>query len=323
MPSADQRALFCDVEYSNDFHLFPKINVWQNFKTYANSWINNYDDAVDAIPQTETYDYVLCHLPKQKDLSLSTLSHASQSLKEGGLLIAVAANDAGGRKIEGWMEGLGYSSESDSKSKCRIVWGIKESLNLDVIEQYIEQNKQQTIEVAGYNFVTQPGIYGWNKIDRGSEILTSYLPANLSGIGADFGCGYGYLSDHILKNKNIKKLHICDADKMALDCARINLDQYSDKVAIKYHWCDLTQEKPFQDLLDFIVMNPPFHAGKKTDISIGIRFIEQAHKALKPNGTLYFVANKHLPYENTLQNLFSKNEKLCEEEGYKVFKANR
>ena len=47
---------------------------------------------------------------------------------------------------------------------------------------------------------SKPGIYGWQKIDRGSALLIEQLSDVLASMArapkrlADLGCGYGYLS---------------------------------------------------------------------------------------------------------------------------------
>jgi len=146
------------------------------------------------------------------------------------------------------------------------------------------------------------------------------LPDGLSGKGADFGCGYGFLSMQILEScADIETFYALEADYNALQCAKENLKNHHQ---VTYDWVDLTHGAPVSDL-DWIVMNPPFHEGKKTDNQIGQKFIETAYKSLKKNGVLYMVANAHLPYEKTLNNLFSNVEKTCEEQGYKIFIAHK
>ena len=56
---------------------------------------------------------------------------------------------------------------------------------------------------------------------------------------------------------------------------------------------DITRE-PITRRYDCVVMNPPFHAGRKTEPALGEKFIEIAAKALKPKGRLLLVANSAL-----------------------------
>ena len=60
-------------------------------------------------------------------------------------------------------------------------------------------------------------------------------------------------------------------------------------------------------VMDAVVMNPPFHEGRKADPELGQAFIEAAAGMLGAKGKLYMVANRHLPYEETLERLFPQN----------------
>jgi 16S rRNA (guanine1207-N2)-methyltransferase len=70
-------------------------------------------------------------------------------------------------------------------------------------------------------------------------------------------------------------------------------------------------------------MNPPFHEGKSADSGIGRDFIVSAHAALRPRGTLWMVANTHLPYEAVLSEVFFKYKEVAHASGFKVFRAEK
>ena len=88
-------------------------------------------------------------------------------------------------------------------------------------------------------------------------------------------------------------------------------------------WDDLTAPDKLPKNLDFVIMNPPFHSGKGANSAIGIKFIESAHHALKRYGQLYLVANNHLPYERSLEQLFHKHEIIAQKNGFKVICAGK
>jgi len=176
--------------------------------------------------------------------------------------------------------------------------------------------------VLDKKFISQPGIFGWDKIDQGSKLLTETLPDNeLTGTGADFGCGYGYLANHVLRHHKIEKIYCCDADYRAVQACKINLAS-SDRKSC-YRWIDLTQVQEDLPKLDWVIMNPPFHEGKEMQSSIGMFFIKTASLALKKGGSLWMVANSHLPYEEILRHGFGVVTKVLEQEGFKVFHARK
>ncbi|MDT9081655.1 methyltransferase, partial [Escherichia coli] len=76
----------------------------------------------------------------------------------------------------------------------------------------------------------------------------------------------------------------------------------------RFTWADATQGRPGP--FDAVVMNPPFHNGRAADPALGLAFIRAAAHALTPSGTLWMVANRHLPYEAALREAFREVEEV-------------
>ena len=294
------------------------------FKTVANGWEEK-GYSVDYTPMGEAeYDICLCHLSPQKEAAKGQIAACLTTTKPDGIVVFMAANNAGGNRIEKWVSEIGLKGQSLSKNKCRIVWVEKTAtINNKILQQWQSFDMPQYIEVGDSAFYTWPGIYGWNKVDAGSVLLNSYIPDDISGVGADFGCGYGYLSVKSLQKpaQTIKKLYVMDADWRALHVCRKNIEDIAPVCHVTPLWCDLRYRVERLPVLDWIIMNPPFHDGKKTDHDIGIDFIKNAYASLKVGGHLYMVANAHLPYEDVLKKTFRSVIKETEENGFKVFVA--
>lgn len=167
-------------------------------------------------------------------------------------------------------------------------------------------------------FVTTPGVFSADAIDPASALLAATLPGKLGPAVADFGAGWGYLSTQILTRDDVTTLHLVEADHAALDCARANVPD--DRA--RFHWDDATTWV-FPERLDAVVMNPPFHTARKADPAIGKAFIAAAAKALKPTGSLWLVANRHLPYESTLGEMFTQVSEVAGDNRFKVLHAQR
>lgn len=166
-------------------------------------------------------------------------------------------------------------------------------------------------------FVTRPGLFSADAVDRGSAVLAQALPARLGRRVADFGAGWGWLSAQILTRPDIEALDLIEADHAALACARRNV---TDPRAA-FHWADVTRFRPAEPY-DTVVTNPPFHAGRAAEPALGLAFIAAAASCLAPAGTLWLVANRHLPYETALSQRFRTVREAAGGNGFKVLTAS-
>lgn len=149
-------------------------------------------------------------------------------------------------------------------------------------------------------YVTAPGVFSADGIDPASRALADNLPETLGAHVIDLGAGWGYLSHRALSREAIRQIDLVEADHAALECARINV---TDPRA-QFHWADALRWRP-ETGADTVLMNPPFHTVRKADPALGRDFIAAAAEMLKPTGQLWMVANRHLPYEQTLAGLFA------------------
>jgi len=159
-----------------------------------------------------------------------------------------------------------------------------------------------------------PGVFSATRVDPGSALLAAALPARLGRATCDLGAGWGWLSAQIAPRT--ETLHMVETDGWALDCARINVP---DAVA---HWGDVTRWEPPR-LFDAVVMNPPFHEGRKGVPDLGRAFIAKAAESLATGGLLFMVANRHLPYEAALADRFGHVEEIGGDGRFKLFRAMR
>ncbi len=115
------------------------------------------------------------------------------------------------------------------------------------------------------------------------------------------------------------RIDLYEADYESLEAAKANL---ADFAAARFFWQDLANE-PVPDRYDAIVMNPPFHRGRAAEPGIGRDMIRSAAAALRRGGRLFMVANRELPYEATLGDLFADWRETGREGGFKTFAATR
>lgn len=172
-------------------------------------------------------------------------------------------------------------------------------------------------EIDG-GFVTLPGLFSADSVDPASKLLADHLPPKFGGRVADLGAGWGYLSARALERDSIREMHLVEAEHAALECARLNV---ADPRA-QLHWDDATRWQP-QGALDCVITNPPFHTSRTADPGLGRAFIANAARMLAPKGQMFLVANRHLPYEETLGTHFGQVAEIGGDSRFKLLHAQR
>lgn len=171
--------------------------------------------------------------------------------------------------------------------------------------------------IAG-DFVTRPGVFSADAPDPASVLLASALPAKIGSRVVDLGAGWGYLSRAILARETVLHLDLVEADGVALDCARDNI---ADPRAA-FHWADALSFRPAAPA-HAVVCNPPFHTIRAADPALGAAFIRAAQRMLATEGTLWLVANRHLPYDPVLAAAFREVAEIGGNKAYRLIRAAR
>ena len=265
---------------------------------------------------------VLVLPPRQREQARALLARAVALAAPGARVVVAAANDEGARSHEKDLRQLAGLGGSLAKFHCRVFWTppLQGAHDAALLARWRQADAPRPILDGRYR--SRPGVFAWDRIDPASALLAAQLPADLAGRGADLGAGWGYLSGQVLERAPaVAALDLYEAQARALELARANLAAHADRVALGFHWHDVTTGLARSDY-DFIVSNPPFHAHDRGDRpQLGQRFIEVAAQSLRHGGRLLLVANRHLPYEATLAQAFASHRVLAEGGGFKVIEG--
>lgn len=282
----------------------------------------------DALPEA-TYPLVLVLPPRQREEARTLLAKACAAVAPGGRVVASVANDEGAKSREADLKQLARDSVSSlSKYHCRTFWTQPDTAcDKVLLSQWRQLDAPRRVsaqDVPGAGFLSRPGVFAWDRVDAASAMLAAVLPDDLRGRVADFGAGWGYLSMQVLARcPRIASLDLFEADARALALARRNLADApasGPDVPVAFHWHDVEAGVPGR--FDAIVCNPPFHAlGRGDRPDIGRAFIAAAAAALAPGGSLWLVANRHLPYEDALGTGFAQVRSVAQNGGFKIVHA--
>ncbi len=255
------------------------------------------------------------HAPASTIERRHVLALALRALVPGAPLAVFAAKDKGGTRIKAELEAFGCAVEPEHRKHVRIALTrcVEHPIGLD---DAIAAGAPRILPDLG--LWSQPGLFNWDRIDPGSELLIAHLPP-LKGRGADLGCGIGILAHAALAGGACAQMTLIDIDERALAVAERN----THVAGVTTLWADVRTAKTLPTGLDFVVTNPPFHDVGTEDRSLGQSFITRAAEMLRPGGVLWLTANRHLPYEETLTPLFDSVELIAQAKGFKVYAARK
>ncbi|MDQ2075509.1 methyltransferase [Marinimicrobium sp. ABcell2] len=155
------------------------------------------------------------------------------------------------------------------------------------------------IEQDDLRVFSKPGLFGWDKVDQGSEYLVSKLPDALSALTEaprsllDLGCGYGYLA-LMTRDLPMTRRVLTDNNAAAVALAEVNCrENHLDAEVIAADCGDHLQER-----FDVVLCNPPFHQGFSVSGELTQRFLKATQRLLSPSGVAIFVVNAFIPLEN-------------------------
>ena len=289
-------------------------------------WQWQFNDFTPEINSNSKFDRAFFRIAKERPLSHFVINQAFKYLNKGGELWLTGDKNEGIKTYFKQAQKLfGAGKIEKIQADTHLATIIKQSetanptklndqdyLTLRTVNQVSEQNKSKT-------FFSKPGVFGWNKIDQGSQLLIESCSSFLSALDTqnmdflDLGCGYGYLLINA-KTWNFRHYYATDNNAGALQCCIKNAGYHNLSAEITpTHIGDrLTQE------FDIIFCNPPFHQGFSTKHSITQAFVSAMNRLLKPSGSAIVVCNSFVAIEKIANNLFSKWEYLNQTPSFKV-----
>ncbi|WP_367716505.1 class I SAM-dependent methyltransferase [Nitratireductor sp. GISD-1A_MAKvit] len=269
--------------------------------------------SVEPEPVGEGYDTALVLLGRHRRENEQRLSEALERTRPGALIVASCAKKDGGGSVRKRMASLVELEDHASKHHGVVFWLRRPETLTPLLLAELNGTDSRAD-----GFATAAGGFSDDGVDPGSALLIECLPDNLSGAVADFAAGWGYLSvAAAARAPEVKSIDLYEAHHASLEAARRNMAEKAPRMAARFFWHDLLGE-PVNERYDAILMNPPFHRSRAAEPDMGHGMIATAAKALKPRGRLFLVANRQLPYEESLEKHFAAQGELRRDTVFKV-----
>jgi len=272
------------------------------------------------------FDIIFFRIPKERALCHWVLNNLSSILRTGGQIILAGRKDEGIKNYAGkCTKVLGLTGKLRKSGKDYLAVLSRCGDTRPLTEEVLDDKNYPKIRAIGnafgFKLYSKPGVYGWDKIDEGSEFLIDVtLPAlrqhatKGANQALDLGCGYGYLSLALL-HCGFKAVTASDNNAAAIEATRHNALMNSlcglDVVAAS---CANTIDKTF----DCILCNPPFHQGFTVESRLSEDFIQASARLLASNGNAYFVVNAFIPIEKIARKYFRSILCLANNQHFKV-----
>jgi 23S rRNA (guanine1835-N2)-methyltransferase len=189
--------------------------------------------------------------------------------------------------------------------------------------------------------INLPGVFAEGHLDLGARALLPHIvrvaprllaDMNLSddelGLSCaqviDLGCGDGVLGCILPLLFPAVHVHFMDISHRAIECARRNFAQFNgDGEARSSFTVGDCLDGVSPSSVDLILNNPPFHEQNAVSLGVAYRMFTQSYEALKPNGALIVVANRHLQYHRPLKRLFGRCQTLGETSKFLIMCAKK
>ena len=262
--------------------------------------------------EKNSFDVIYYRVSKEKPVVHHMINQAGEYLKAGGHLIITGHKNEGTKTyIDKAKKYLGGSVELTRGDKGMLTAQLENTATKAAALDDKNYHQERSILSNDTEFISKPGVYGWNKIDKGSQFLIDNLglfleQVDLSSESAeplkiiDLGCGYGYLS--VCAHKLINAEFIAtDNNITAVEMCKKNFSLHQLVGEVLVDDCGST----IQSLADVVLCNPPFHQGFETSGDLTSRFLASAHRILKKHGVALFVVNSFIGIEKKAKGLFS------------------
>lgn len=299
---------------------FYYANLYKQFAAGNDSF------AVELDPQLfqTSVDQAVLYVPKEKSLCRMLFDNLAAMMPEDATLYLVGPNKGGIKSIVKQLPASFSPAQKVASGNHCLLYVCQR--NATQVAPFKLDDYQTTYQLPGEpatRVFNLPGVFSEQRLDAGTALLLEYIGAQpkIHGRVLDFACGSGAISAFVRAHCSIDAMVASDVSAFALTTTEQTLQAQQ-------------LDSPFEVLasdgldavtgrFDWIITNPPFHSGQRTDYEIAGKFISEVAKKLKPGGRLLIVANSFLGYNALLRERFREVSEPLNNGRYKILQAHK
>lgn len=276
----------------------------------------------NALPdQPRRFSRIVYRISKEKSVVHHCINHAMRHLAEGGELLLIGGKQDGIKSI-GKNAGAAFGCRNAIKKVAtayRVTLPAVAELPDDAWLPDNDYAELRQVQHGNMTFYSKPGVFGWDKIDKGSVLLVGVLPkvfGDMKGATSvlDLGCGWGYLM-LATRDMDIARRVAVDNNMAAVAAARRN---FSDAGLTVETLADDAGSQ-LRERFDLLLCNPPFHQGFAVSERLTRHFLAAAARVSRRSTRAIFVVNQFIPLERLAPEYFGNCRLLAEGSGFNVF----
>jgi len=293
-------------------------------RTLEENGVNNAEvrlgDGVEGLDPA-SFDLVLCHLPRGRDVQRELIRAAAWVLRPEGRFYFVASTGVGVKGAVGYARELfGRCGVVRQKKGYHVAMTVRpERMELPPLQAgYVTH--RVVIDGIETSLVSKPGVFAWDRLDEGTARLIDSMTVGAGDRVLDLGCGTGLAGLAAARRVPNGAVVLVDTDLRAVRSARYTLQANgvaNADVRLSDGVSQVISQRPF----DVVIANPPFHQGREVNYDVAHQFVRGSQRVLRPGGRLFLVANRFIGYDDLIRQTFGNVGTAYAGSGYHVLTA--
>jgi 16S rRNA (guanine1207-N2)-methyltransferase len=252
------------------------------------------------LPEKE-FDLALLPLQTsgEQELARDFLQQCYDRLRVGGTLIASVDNPK-----DRWLHDQLKGYEKSVKVRPfedAMVYLVEKTKTLKKLKDFSCSLAYRDCDEL-IQLITRPGVFSHRQLDNGARQLLDAVDVYPQSRLIDIGCGSGSVALGLAMRDPSARVHAVDSNARAIWC--VEQGKQLNKLSNITTELNATGMYDAPGTFDMALANPPYFG----DFQIAEKFIEAAHRSLRPGGRLVLVTKQPAWYEENLVRWFHDTE---------------